>query len=155
EFRLAMALEPRLTEAYVNLAQALAKAGRGEEARAALADAQELKRQEAARSRAMLLVEMASKQLDKGEAVAAVASLREAVSTAPDFAEAQYQLGLALRKAPPASTEAGPGEDALLAAVKLDPGHAAARYEWARLLAARGDVVGAVDQLHRAVELQP
>jgi Flp pilus assembly protein TadD len=120
-----------------------------------LAEVQEIKQQEAARSRAMILVEMASKQMGRGESGAAAASLREAVSASPDFAEAQYQLGLALLRGPATSADATAAEDALLAAVKLDPGHVAARYEWARLLAARGDLVAAADQLRRVVELQP
>jgi Flp pilus assembly protein TadD len=155
QFRLAIQLEPRLTEAHVNLAQALVKAGHAAEGRVVLAEVQRRKEEEAARSRAMLLVEMASKQLDKGEVGPAVASLREAVAASPDFAEAQYQLGRALRRGPSAAAQTSAAEDALLAAVKLDPRHAAARYEWARLLADRGDLVGAEDQIRRAVELQP
>jgi tetratricopeptide (TPR) repeat protein len=152
EFRQAARLDPALTEAQVNLAQAFAKAGRQDDARAALAEVQRLKERETALSRAMVLVEMAATQLDKGDAAAAVASLREAVAASPDFAEAHYQLGRALRSAagPPAAIE-----DALLRAVQLDPGHALARFEWAQQLAARGDTLGAVDQLRKAVELRP
>jgi tetratricopeptide (TPR) repeat protein len=95
---------------------------------------------------------MGGKQTAAGDTAAAAASLREAVQAAPEFAEAWYQLGLALAAAPGASSEA---EDALLRAIQLEPGHARARFEWARRVAARGDTVAALDQLARAVELQP
>ncbi|HUG52277.1 MAG TPA: tetratricopeptide repeat protein [Vicinamibacteria bacterium] len=152
ELRRAAQLEPLLTEAHVTLAQALAKAGRPDEARSVLADVRRLKDEEAALSRAMLLLDAGVKQLDAGQAAASVASLREAVAAAPAFAEAQYHLGRALGRAgaPPAEAE-----EALLQAVRLDPGHALARYEWAKALAARGDRVAAVDQLSQAVERQP
>ena len=39
--------------------------------------------------------------------------------------------------------------------MQLDPARAVFRYEWARSLAARGDTVGASDQLRKSVELQP
>jgi tetratricopeptide (TPR) repeat protein len=152
EFRQAARLDPTLTEAQVNLAQALAKSGAPDEARAALDEVRRLKERETSLGRALVLVEMAAKQTEKGDAAAAVASLREAVAASPDFADAQYQLGLALRRA---SAPAAEVEDALLRAVQLDPRHAGARLEWARQLAARGDAVGAVDQLRQAVELQP
>lgn len=89
EFRTATELDPGLTEAQVNLGQALMKAGRGDEARAALADVQRLKERETGRSRTMLLLEMGAKQLDRGDAAAAVAALRDAVAASPDFAEAR------------------------------------------------------------------
>ena len=73
------------------------------EARVTLGEVQDLEAEDAARARAMILVEMASKQTGRGETGAAVASLREAVSASPDFAEAQYQLGLALRRGPGAA----------------------------------------------------
>ena len=152
EFRRATRLDPRLTEAHVNLAQALNRADRKDEARVALDEAQRLKEQETALGRAMVLVGIATSQLAKGEKEGAIANLRDAVAAAPEFAEAQYQLGLALRQTSATPAEA---EDALLRAVQLDPGRAVFRYEWARSLAARGDTVGAMDQLRKAVELQP
>jgi Flp pilus assembly protein TadD len=152
EYRQAARLDPALTEPRVGLAQALTKAGRTDEARAPIAEVQRLKEVETRRAQAMVLVEMAARQLENGEAARAVASLRDAVAASPDFADAQYLLGLALQRAGVASAER---EEALLEAVRLDPGHAEARYEWARLLAGRGDMVAAVDQLRKAVELQP
>ena len=152
QFRLAARLDPRLTEAYVNLAQALVKGGRQDEAGRVIAEVKRLKERETGLGRAMLLVEVAARKFDAGEAGVAVASLREAVAASPDFAEAHYQLGLALRRASAPSAHA---EDAFLRAVQLDPRHAPARYEWARQLAAHGDTMGAMDQLRKAVELQP
>jgi len=152
EYRQATRLDPRLAEAYVNFGQALLKAGRKDEARAALAEVQRLKELETGLSRAMVLAGMAAGQLEKGDAGAAVANLRDAVAAGPGFAEAHHQLGLALRREPAAPAEA---EEAFLRAVQLDPARARFRYEWARLLAARGDTEGALGQLRQAVELQP
>jgi tetratricopeptide (TPR) repeat protein len=111
-----------------------------------------LKESEAGLSRAMILVGMAAGQLERGEGDAAVASLREAVAAAPDFAEAHHELGIALGRTARGSAAA---EDALLTAVRLDPARARYRYEWARTLAERGDKEAAVDQLRKAVELEP
>ncbi|HEY7516256.1 MAG TPA: tetratricopeptide repeat protein, partial [Vicinamibacteria bacterium] len=152
EFRQATRLDPRSIEAHVNLAQALRKTDRDEETQAALATAQRLKEEEAGLGRAMVLVGMASGQIDKGERAAAVANLRDAVAAAPDFGEAHYRLGLALSKTASSSAEA---EDSLLRAVQLEPDHATYRYEWARLLAEKGDTTAALDQLRRAAALQP
>jgi tetratricopeptide (TPR) repeat protein len=151
EFRQAIRLDLRLTEAHVNLGQALAKAGRKDEALATLAEVQRRKEQEAGRARAMVLVGAAA-QLGQGEVEAAVGALREAVAAAPDFAEGHYELGLALARADPSSGEA---EEALLRAVQLDPGRAEYRFEWARRLRARGDTEGARGQLRMAVERRP
>ncbi len=117
-----------------------------------LAEVRELKERETAQGRALILLGMASRQLEDGAVDAALANLRDAAQAAPDLAEAQYALARALVQARAAGSEA---EDALLRAVKLDPRNARYRYEWARLLLARGDRVTALDQLRQAVALQP
>jgi Flp pilus assembly protein TadD len=152
EFRQGARLDPRAIEARVNLAQALSRAGRTDESRAVLEEAQRLKEQEAELGRAMVLVGLAAGQLEKGETAAAIANLRDATDAAPDFAEAHHRLGLALLRPPERKADA---EESLLRAVRLAPDRAAYRYEWARLLAARGDATGALDQLRQAVELAP
>jgi Flp pilus assembly protein TadD len=135
----------------VNLAQALDKGGSKDEARAVLDQVSRLKESEAALGRATVLLGLASQQRAAGQPDKALASLKEAAAAAPDLAEAQYRLGLALRER---ADRAG-AEEALLRAVKLEPQSSRFRYEWARELAARGDQVAALDQLARAVELQP
>jgi Flp pilus assembly protein TadD len=151
-FEQATRLDPTLTEARVNLAQALRKTGRQDDARAALAEVQELKERETSLGRALVLLGMASHQLANGQRDAAVLNLRDAAAAAPDLAEVHYELGRALLRDPARRAEA---EDALLRSVELDPRNARFRFEWAQLLVARGDQVAALDQLRQAVELQP
>ena len=78
--------------------------------------------------------------------------LREAVAASPSFVEAQYLLGMALRR-----SGAGPREAQapFLRVLELDPGHAAARLEVARILAELGETDSAVLQLRRVVEERP
>jgi tetratricopeptide (TPR) repeat protein len=130
-FRQATRLDPSLTEARVNLAQALVRAGRREEARAEAAEAERLKAEEAGRGRAMILAETGAGLLARGEAAAAVRDLREAVEASPSFVEAQYLLGIALRRSGALPREA---QEPLLRVLDLDPGHAEARLEVARIL---------------------
>jgi tetratricopeptide (TPR) repeat protein len=151
-FRQATRLDPSLTEARVNLAQALLRAGRREEARSEAAEVERLKAEEAGLGRAMILTETAAGRLGRGEAAAAVGDLREAVAASPAFAEAHYLLGLALRR-----SGAGPREaqTPLLRALELDPDHAGARLEVARVLEEQGERDSAILQLRRALERRP
>ena len=66
----------------------------------------------------MILVGMASRQLEDGAVDAALANLRDAVTAAPDLAEAQYARARGAARPAPGSE----AEDALLSAVRLDPG---------------------------------
>jgi tetratricopeptide (TPR) repeat protein len=151
-FGRAARLDPSLAEARVNLAQALARAGRRDEARAEAAEVERLKAAEAGLGRAMVLMEAAASDLERGQAAAAITRLREAAEASPSLAEAHYRLGLALRAA-----GAGPGEaqGPFLRALELDPAHAAARYEVGRILAALGERDSAVLQLRQALERRP
>jgi tetratricopeptide (TPR) repeat protein len=151
-FRRATRLDPSLTEAHVNLAQALVKAGRREEARAVAAEVERLNADAAGLGRAMILTETASGLLDRGEAAAAARELREAVAASPSFAEAHYLLGLALRR-----SGTGPRERQapLLRAVELEPDHAGARLEVARVLLEQGETDSGVLQLRRALARRP
>jgi Flp pilus assembly protein TadD len=122
--------------------------------------------------RAMMLVETAAGHLQKRELAAAIGELQEAVSLSPDFTEAYYQLGLALResaevshKAPSSkagSNSAGPTKDMLTQAetafrrvLQLDPNNASAYLQLGSLLESRGDIAQATSQFERAVHLAP
>ena len=150
-FRAATRLEPHLAEARVNLAQALKKAGRDEEARVELAEVRRIKAEESALSRAMVLMEMAHAAVEKDEAGAAVAHLREAASLRPDFAEAHFRLALALERA---GAPAAESESAFVRALQVDLDHAPARCHFGLSLARRGDEEAGF-QLRRALELAP
>jgi tetratricopeptide (TPR) repeat protein len=151
-FRQATRLDSSLTEARVNLAQALVKAGRKDEARKEAAEVERLKAEEAGLGRAMLLVETAAGQWAKGQLAGAVSQLREATAASPSFAEAHYQLGLALRRSGVDPREA---QMPFLRVLQLEPGHAPARYEMAKILVELGETDSAVLQLRKAVEQRP
>jgi Flp pilus assembly protein TadD len=54
----------------------------------------------------MILVETAQGHVKKDDVTTAIKEFQEAVTLSPDFAEAHYQLGLALSKSPGGSTNA-------------------------------------------------
>ncbi|HVR71586.1 MAG TPA: tetratricopeptide repeat protein [Vicinamibacteria bacterium] len=151
-FGQAVRLDPSLTEARVNRAQALVRAGRRDEARSEAQEVERLKAAEAGVGRAMILMETASAELAGGRAGAAVSRLREATAASPSLTEAHYRLGLALGRAGADPREA---QAPFLRTLELDPGHARARYETARILAALGETDSAVLQLRRALGVRP
>jgi tetratricopeptide (TPR) repeat protein len=100
----------------------------------------------------MILLETAAGLMSKGSRAAALDRLREAVAATSRFAEAHYQLALALL--PPAG-KAADSEAQFLRAVQLDPDHAKAHHQLGVLRARRGDLSGALASLRRATELAP
>ena len=152
ELRAATRLDPLLTEARVLLAQALLKADRKDEAQAEQAAVQRINAEKGGLGRAMVLMEGAAAQIKKRQRAAAITQLREAARLSPDFPEAHYQLALAVSSSPGEAAEA---EAALVQVLKLDPGHAAARYQLGRLLLARGDTASAAFQFSKALEAAP
>jgi tetratricopeptide (TPR) repeat protein len=151
-FAEAVRLDPSLTEARVNRAQALVRAGRRDEARTDAEEVERLKAAEAGVGRAMILMETAAAHLSQGRAAAAVRDLREAAAAALSLAEAHYRLGLALGRA---GAEAREAQAPFLRVLELDPSHAGARHEIGRILAALGETDSAVLQLRRALALRP
>ena len=144
ELRQAVRLDPTLSEARVNLAQSLARSGKREEALQEQAEVRRLNERNANIGRALILLETAATKLAHDQRPEAIADLREATTLAPDFAEAQYQLGAA----------AG-DERALRQALSLNPHDPRAHAALGRLLASRGDHVAATQELRRAAELAP
>jgi Flp pilus assembly protein TadD len=100
----------------------------------------------------MILVETAENHMKKGEQSTAVGELQEAVTLSPDFTEAHYQLGLALRQSSDGSTKA---EAAFSQVLQLDPNHALAHLQLGLLLAARGDKTRASSDFEKAAKLAP
>ncbi len=104
--------------------------------------------------RMLVLLDSSAERLDKGDVATAIAQRREAIALSPRFAEAHYQLGVALRLKPEQSAVAE-AEAAPRQAITLDPNHARAHVELARLLALRGDKAGAEQARQRAAALAP
>jgi Flp pilus assembly protein TadD len=167
-FRKAINLNPDLGEAHATLAQALQKAGHTEEAREELAELQRIDTAKANDGRAMILVETAAGHIKKkSEFAVAINELRQAVTLSPDFTEAHYQLGLALRQSASASSRAGSSQDASAADIlaqaetafrrvlQLNPADALAYLQLGLLLKSRGDSSQAASQFDRAVQLMP
>jgi tetratricopeptide (TPR) repeat protein len=134
------------------LAQALARTGARDAARAEQQEVERINAARAAGSRALVLLSDASQRARAGDREGAIVRLREAVGLAPTLAEAQYQLGAALRELPGRGAESAA---ALAEAVRLEPAHASAHYQLGVVLAAGGDVPGAIAALRRATDLAP
>jgi tetratricopeptide (TPR) repeat protein len=150
--RQATRLDPTLTEAHVTLAQAFAKNGQKDEALMAQAEVQRLNAEKADFGRMLVLLDASADLLKKGKVADAIAQGREALALVPTFAEAHYQLGLALRQDPRAIVEA---ESAFRQAIALDARHARAHRELGRLLESKGDKDGAQEALQHAAALAP
>ena len=148
----AVELDPYSTEARVTFAQALARAGKQDEAERQQSEVRLINIENAGVSRAMILLETAAGLMSKGDRTAALEQLWEAVAASASFAEAHYQLALALL--PPAG-KAADSEAHFLRTVQLDADHAKAHHQLGILRARRGDLSGALASLRRATELAP
>jgi tetratricopeptide (TPR) repeat protein len=163
QLRRAVDLDPSLTEPRVALAQALARAGRRDEARQQQDAIERINAERAATGRAMVLVDTATDRMEGGDAAAAVPILREAIALAPALTHAHFQLALALSRLDAQSTRAAASEASQAAAieaalnrvVELEPGHARAHAELGLRHAARGQNRSAIDSLRRAVLTAP
>jgi tetratricopeptide (TPR) repeat protein len=152
ELREAARLDPSLTEARVMLAQALARQGQKEEARQEQAAVERINSEKAALGRTLVLLDSSAALLAKGDVAGAIAQRREAVASSSRFADAHYELGVALAAAEGSRAEA---EAAFRQAIVLDERHARAHAALATLLASRGDEAGAHAARARAAELAP
>jgi tetratricopeptide (TPR) repeat protein len=152
ELRQATRLNPYLSEAYLILAQALQKAGRGDEASQARMEGQRIDKLRASVGRAMVLVQSAVDSRTKGDTAAALSALREAVTLSPDFSEAYYQLALTLRESNGNKAEI---ESALGRVLELKPDYAAAHYQMGLAWQDQGQQALAQVEFRRAVELAP
>ena len=133
-------------EALSGLVRSLAMVGRAGEAHPV---AEELLALDGDRVESLLLV--ARVRMECGEHEGARVLLEQAHASAPSRADVLKQLGDLAR-------EAGNADGAVSAyyhAVQLDADFALARFELARMLAARGDVTGAEAQLLGALEAVP
>jgi len=146
------AANPNLGEAHATLAQALQRSGQREETKKELAELQRINDAKDHQGQAMILVETAEGHIKKGELGTAVAELQEAITLSPDFTEAHYQLGLALRQFPDASDKA---ETAFQRVLQLNPNHAAAYLQLGQLSQSRGDLAQASSQFEKAIQLAP
>jgi tetratricopeptide (TPR) repeat protein len=152
EFRRALALNPNLAQAHASLAQAMQRAGQKDEAQKELAELEKINLGVANEGRAMILVETAEGHINKGEQSAAVHELQEAVTLSPNFAEAHYQLGLALRQSVDGSAKA---ESAFRRVLQLNPNHALAHLQLGLLFAAESDGADAAAEFENAAKLAP
>jgi tetratricopeptide (TPR) repeat protein len=149
--REATRLDSSLIEARVMLAQALTKSGQRDEALQQQAEVRRLNGEKADFGRMLVLLDSSAALLKKGDLAGAIAQRREAAAISPGFADAHYELGLALRDAG-SFIEA---EAALRQAIALDEHHARAHAALADVLDKRGDHDGARAARARAAALAP
>jgi tetratricopeptide (TPR) repeat protein len=151
EFRRAVQLDPGLNEARASLAQALQKAGKKQEAQDVSAELRKKSLDDSNVGQAMVLVQTAAGYSNKAQYADAVRTLKEAVGLAPNFTEAQYQLGIALRE----SGDDKSAQEVFRKVLQFDPEHPAAHQQLGTLLIAQGDAVEGRSELERAVQLAP
>jgi tetratricopeptide (TPR) repeat protein len=150
--KLAVAFDPDLTEAHVALAQALARSGQTEAARAQQAEVQRINQESSSVGHAMILVDNAATETADGQRARAITDLREAIAISPRFAEAHERLGELLLVDPAQTDEA---EAALSRATDLEPRRAKAHYLRGVARERRGDPDGAGSEYQTAVTLAP
>jgi cytochrome c-type biogenesis protein CcmH/NrfG len=92
EFRQAIRLDGSLAEARVSLAQALAKAGRMDEAREQQAELERINRENADAGRTPVLLQTGAERLSKDDVAGALARFREAAALAPGLVAAHREL---------------------------------------------------------------
>jgi tetratricopeptide (TPR) repeat protein len=151
EFRAAITLDPNLMEARANLAQALQKAGQREASQQQSEQLRKIKEDASNIGQSMVLVQTASDYMNKREVTEAVRSLQEAVSLTPTFVEAQYQLGVALRRL----GNDKESEEISLQVLKLEPDHARAHLNLGLLFSTEEDTDHAADELQKALQAEP
>jgi Flp pilus assembly protein TadD len=121
-----------------------------EEARQQQREIQRINARNADGGRTLVLLQTASALLAKNDPEAALAQLREAAALSPAFAEAHFQLGVALQQSSPEAAEV-----AFTRVLNLRPDHAEAHHRLALLLLARHDSGTAAAELAKAVYLAP
>jgi Flp pilus assembly protein TadD len=152
ELRDAIRLDPTLVEARVALAQALARSGARDLARAEQDEIKRLNAQSAAVGRTLVLLQSAAEQQSQGRLSEAVATLRQAAEVSPEWPEPHYQLGLLLTRMP---AQAADAERSFREVLRLNPDHALSNYRLGLLLARRGDAEPARAALERAAAVAP
>ncbi len=143
---------PSLIKAHFNLAQAYQRAGCTADAKRETERGASLTAEQRSLGRAMLLVQSARQHSGSGNRTASLSELREAVRTAPGYAEAHYQLALAIIESGGDRNEA---LRELRTVVNLDPERAGAHYQIGLVLLQTGEKVRALDELKAALDMAP
>jgi len=145
-YRAALELDPQFGEAWFNLAGALRRAGRSEEALQPARRAADL-----SPDSARVQFGLGAVLVDLGQDAEAAVALRAALALEPDHADALNALGLLeLRAGRLASAE-----DLFRAATRVQPDEARGYHNLGLLLELRGDGSAARVALERALELDP
>jgi tetratricopeptide (TPR) repeat protein len=146
EFREAIRLDPRHTDAHGNLGVALAHLRKLPEAEAAFRLAIRL---DAANT--TMYVNLATCLLQQNKLTESEEWSRQAIQLKPDHAEPHRLLGSSLES----RRQLEPAEAAFREAVRLDPKHADAHFKLGRILARRDNSKEAETEYREAVRLKP
>jgi len=150
QLRQAVRLEPYFSEA--RLTQALQRAGRTGEAQIEQEEARRIDTLRANRGRATVLLQAGLDHLKSGNVTEALSVLREAVRLSPDFAEAHYQLAVALWQS---SSDMSEVVRELNQAVEWDPDHARTHLQLGLVHEQQGRLKEAQARFRRAIGLAP
>jgi Flp pilus assembly protein TadD len=151
ELRHAIALKANYSEAYYVLGETLRQMSQQEEAQAAFAEVERLRRTDADFAEAKTQYTLGLQSLDKGDLGAARDAFAKALAIKPDFAEAHTNLGSVLLKL--GETRSAIGH--FRAAIDLQPADARAYYNLALALEREGDTVNSRKARERALALDP
>ncbi|MCI0664144.1 MAG: tetratricopeptide repeat protein, partial [Acidobacteria bacterium] len=148
ELSLAIRLNPLLSDARINLAQAYRKAGRMDEARRETEEVEKILKQKANAGRSLILTESAARRVTSGDLSGAIAELREAITLNPESIEAHFLLG---------QVSSDPLEilKTFRRVLELNPRHADAHYQLGIALEKQGKKSEAITEYSSAVELAP
>lgn len=151
QFEQAIKLGLREPEVHFQLAKVLRTLGKPEEAEQELRLYKNLVDSQSKEALAQGKAALAQKELDAGNTEKAVGLFREALSTTPDNALLQFQLGMALDKLGDLASE----KAALEKAIELDGDMAIAHNQLGFLFSQAGDVDSAEEHYREAVRAAP
>ena len=115
--REAIRLQPEFAGAHTTLAAVLRQMGDAEGAAAESREGAEIAKQKTSEQAALFATNSGRRLLNAGDIDGAISQFRSAISSSPNYAQAHFQLGMALRQ----QGKADEAQEEFRTAAKLDP----------------------------------